>query len=150
MNCPRCESKLEHEDSEYFCHVCNGVLVNINELPSVSKINPNSIATLRKSQIDCPSCGVTMRELMFRGVEIDICSSCNYVWLDFGEDHLRDTGENNDRYEPNFVDDAYTYTETAIFVEDIIRNPDEFPRSCSIFDILFDDPVESAIDSIFD
>jgi len=33
----------------------------------------------------CPKCGMDLTTLVFRGVEIDKCTSCNGVWLDDGE-----------------------------------------------------------------
>jgi len=35
--------------------------------------------------IDCPSCCCEMRVCVERGIELDICDSCNGVWLDAGE-----------------------------------------------------------------
>ena len=35
--------------------------------------------------IDCPSCRCEMRVCVERGIELDICDSCNGVWLDAGE-----------------------------------------------------------------
>jgi hypothetical protein len=33
----------------------------------------------------CPKCGGNLKEVVFRGVRIDKCNSCNGVWLDNGE-----------------------------------------------------------------
>ncbi len=33
----------------------------------------------------CPKCGGTLKEILFRGVKIDLCQSCEGVWLDRGE-----------------------------------------------------------------
>ena len=33
----------------------------------------------------CPKCGLEMHEVKFRGVDVDVCFSCNGVFLDAGE-----------------------------------------------------------------
>ena len=33
----------------------------------------------------CPKCGGGLTEVVFRGIRIDRCSSCDGVWLDTGE-----------------------------------------------------------------
>ena len=33
----------------------------------------------------CPKCGGQLEEIMFRGIGIDHCTSCDGVWLDSGE-----------------------------------------------------------------
>jgi len=33
----------------------------------------------------CPKCGLQMHEVKFRGVDVDVCFSCNGVFLDHGE-----------------------------------------------------------------
>ncbi len=33
----------------------------------------------------CPKCGMDMHEIKFRGVDVDVCFSCNGVFLDQGE-----------------------------------------------------------------
>ncbi len=33
----------------------------------------------------CPKCGMPMHEIKFRGVDVDVCFSCNGVFLDQGE-----------------------------------------------------------------
>lgn len=35
--------------------------------------------------VACPSCRCEMRACVERGIELDICDSCNGVWLDAGE-----------------------------------------------------------------
>jgi hypothetical protein len=37
----------------------------------------------------CPKCGLQMHEIKYRGVDVDVCFSCNGVFLDQGElEHL--------------------------------------------------------------
>ena len=33
----------------------------------------------------CPKCGLDMHEVRYRGVDVDVCFSCNGVFLDEGE-----------------------------------------------------------------
>jgi hypothetical protein len=33
----------------------------------------------------CPKCGLEMHEVKYRGVDVDVCFSCNGVFLDQGE-----------------------------------------------------------------
>ncbi len=33
----------------------------------------------------CPKCGRELEEVVFRGIKIDRCTSCDGVWLDEGE-----------------------------------------------------------------
>ena len=41
---------------------------------------------LRKQHfMRCPKCGMELKEISFRGVQVDRCFSCNGTWLDQGE-----------------------------------------------------------------
>src|SRR3954453_2661167 len=41
---------------------------------------------LRKQHfMRCPKCGMELREIRFRDVQVDRCFSCNGTWLDAGE-----------------------------------------------------------------
>jgi hypothetical protein len=41
---------------------------------------------LRKQHfMRCPKCGMELREIRFRDVQVDRCFSCNGTWLDEGE-----------------------------------------------------------------
>lgn len=35
--------------------------------------------------MNCPNCNTNMNQIMYEGVEIDICGGCSGVWLDSGE-----------------------------------------------------------------
>jgi hypothetical protein len=38
----------------------------------------------------CPKCGMQMHEVKMRGIDVDVCFSCNGIFLDQGElEHLR-------------------------------------------------------------
>ena len=36
-------------------------------------------------QMRCPKCGMELKEIEVRGVQVDRCFSCNGTWLDAGE-----------------------------------------------------------------
>ena len=36
-------------------------------------------------QMRCPKCGMELKEIGVRGVQVDRCFSCNGTWLDAGE-----------------------------------------------------------------
>jgi len=38
-----------------------------------------------KCYMRCPKCGGQLEEIIFRGIAIDRCASCQGVWLDTGE-----------------------------------------------------------------
>ena len=35
--------------------------------------------------MQCPKCGMELKEIDFKGIKIDKCFSCEGLWLDFGE-----------------------------------------------------------------
>jgi Zn-finger nucleic acid-binding protein len=40
----------------------------------------------------CPKCGMNMQEVKFRGMDVDVCFSCNGIFLDQGElEHIEKT-----------------------------------------------------------
>src|SRR5690349_6923034 len=39
----------------------------------------------RKSKLACVDCGIDMRTVTQRGVEIDVCPDCTGIWFDGGE-----------------------------------------------------------------
>jgi Zn-finger nucleic acid-binding protein len=42
--------------------------------------------------MDCPKCGLTLKLTRHKGIEVDKCTGCNGMWLDFPElDQLEDT-----------------------------------------------------------
>ncbi|HET7786140.1 MAG TPA: zf-TFIIB domain-containing protein [Myxococcales bacterium] len=42
-------------------------------------------ALRRQHFMRCPKCGMELKELRFRDVQVDRCFSCNGTWLDAGE-----------------------------------------------------------------
>jgi hypothetical protein len=39
----------------------------------------------KETEMECPRCNGTLKETDFEGVTIDVCDSCQGVWLDAGE-----------------------------------------------------------------
>ena len=49
----------------------------------ISEEQKQNIKTL--CYMKCPKCGGDLIEVVFRGIKIDRCTSCNGLWLDDGE-----------------------------------------------------------------
>ncbi len=43
----------------------------------------------------CPKCGMELKEISFRGVQVDRCFSCNGTWFDAGEIEKLARGQEN-------------------------------------------------------
>jgi uncharacterized protein len=42
-------------------------------------------ALKKQHYMRCPKCGMELKEIAFRGIEVDRCFSCSGTWLDQGE-----------------------------------------------------------------
>ena len=94
--CPRCFLELVPEVLKRGiwkieidkCSSCNGIYLDKGELLSLTKNKPLHHLTTAHLGVDsdsvllCPSCGSIMDAEYPNGVEIDVCLSCNGVWLD--------------------------------------------------------------------
>ena len=94
--CPRCFLELVPEVLKRGiwqieidkCSSCNGIYLDKGELLSLTKNKPLHHLTTTHLGVDsdsellCPSCGSIMDAEYPNGVEIDVCLSCNGVWLD--------------------------------------------------------------------
>ena len=47
-------------------------------------------------QMRCPKCGMELKEIEVRGVQVDRCFSCNGTWLDAGELEKLGGGQGSD------------------------------------------------------
>ena len=97
--CPRCFLELVPEVLKRGiwkieidkCSSCNGIYLDKGELLSLTKNKPLHHLTTTHLGVDsdsellCPSCGSIMDAEYPNGVEIDVCLSCNGVWLDNDE-----------------------------------------------------------------
>ncbi len=109
MQCPKCPSeplrasKLEQGLSAMGCNQCNGAFVTLlyyrdwlERTPAIEStvMDQKSMATAlievndSKSALCCPKCSRLMNKYKISGEaenRIDLCSSCDEVWLDGGE-----------------------------------------------------------------
>ena len=99
IDCPRCFCKTTEEEVEVWgpnitidrCPECGGVWLDKGELAILLKNKKLSdyltkeIGTQSKSELVCPKCGGLMDIETAEEIEVDVCLTCNGVWLDFGE-----------------------------------------------------------------
>lgn len=86
------------------CRRCGGSWYDRGELER-TVVNRRMAAILAEppirgvmSPMACPRCGGRMRTRQEWGVEVDVCTSCEGVWLDRGEDEaLRSQAEASSR-----------------------------------------------------
>jgi hypothetical protein len=72
-------------EDEYFARV---------ELERRKKLGEERLKTLAEEEkrrlrdlhyMRCPKCGMELREIEYKGINVDKCFSCDGVWLDAGE-----------------------------------------------------------------
>jgi Zn-finger nucleic acid-binding protein len=99
IECPKCKVKAIRKEIEVFgpnifidiCPKCNGIWLDDNELKKILKDKKMSdyltkdIGTQSKSKLICPRCGGLMDIESANDVDVDVCLTCNGVWLDPGE-----------------------------------------------------------------
>ena len=100
IDCPRCRKPMQVErvpqlgpDVEIdVCKKCGGSWYDRGELEK-TVVNRKMATILAEppirgvvSPIPCPRCGGRMRTRQEWGVEVDVCTKCDGVWLDHGED----------------------------------------------------------------
>lgn len=99
IECPKCFVAANREEVEIFgpniqidiCPKCNGVWLDhgeINKLLKDKKLSDyltKNIGTQSKSKLVCPRCGGLMDLEHADDVVVDVCLTCNGVWLDAGE-----------------------------------------------------------------
>ncbi len=72
------------------CALCHGMFLDKGELLALTK-NKVLALRLRKAAVDrdsahtCPGCGAAMDAEDADGITVDICMSCQGIWLDGGE-----------------------------------------------------------------
>ena len=73
------------KEEEYFARV---------ELEKRKKLEEERLKTLAEEEkrrlrdlhyMRCPKCGMELREIDYKGINVDKCFSCDGVWLDAGE-----------------------------------------------------------------
>ena len=104
MDCPRCKTPLTEgtyeEQIAMLCEQCSGVMVKQRDLLTILKSlskelfsNVSIHATIEpfpdKGAVDkCPQCASPMENYGYMGTKsamIDLCPSCNWLWIDPGE-----------------------------------------------------------------
>ncbi len=99
LNCPVCHIGLDRTTTRqgafFACQQCSGKLVPVSLLrQAVSPSLVDDLARAARAQIqhsgkECPSCSKSMALVMFANaappINLDICTSCEAVWLDRGE-----------------------------------------------------------------
>jgi Zn-finger nucleic acid-binding protein len=99
IDCPKCGSRTKRIEVEIFgpnifidiCPKCRGHWLDHGELNKLLKDKKLSdyltkeIGTASKSKLICPRCGGLMDVETAEDVAVDVCLSCNGVWLDAGE-----------------------------------------------------------------
>jgi len=78
-------SKPTQTEEEYFARE------NAERLRKLAAEQQKSIASGEREKLKqahymrCPKCGMELKEIAVRGVQVDRCFSCNGTWLDKGE-----------------------------------------------------------------
>jgi len=78
-------AKASDTEEEYFARE------NAERLRKLAAEQKKSLADAERQklrqlhQMRCPKCGMELKEITIRGVEVDRCFSCNGTWLDEGE-----------------------------------------------------------------
>ena len=99
IECPRCNVTAVRREVEIFgpnifidlCPKCEGLWLDKGELGKLLKDKKltdyltKDIGTQSKSKLVCPRCGGLMDLESAEDVEVDVCLTCNGVWLDKGE-----------------------------------------------------------------
>ncbi|UCE73059.1 MAG: zf-TFIIB domain-containing protein [Methanomassiliicoccales archaeon] len=119
IDCPRCWVKMKQQEVEIFgpnitidvCPKCQGTWLDYGELGKLLKDKKltnyltKEIGTQSKSELVCPRCGGLMDIERAEEIEVDVCLSCNGVWLDSGElDDLKSKSEEG--FEGDFMEKA--------------------------------------------
>lgn len=99
IDCPRCNVVTTRREVSIFgpnviidiCPKCEGIWLDKGELGKLVKdrklVNylTKDIGTQSKSKLICPRCGGLMDLEYAEDIEVDVCLTCNGVWLDKGE-----------------------------------------------------------------
>ncbi|MFE3846263.1 zf-TFIIB domain-containing protein, partial [Thermoplasmatota archaeon] len=112
--CHRCWLEMKKEEVETFgpniiidvCPKCKGIWLDKGELGKLLKDKKltnyltKHIGTKSRSPMICPRCGNTMDIEKAEDIEVDVCLTCNGVWLDEGElEKLKETSKEG--FEPD-------------------------------------------------
>jgi Zn-finger nucleic acid-binding protein len=99
IDCPKCGVGMNRREVAVFgpnididvCPKCEGLWLDKGEIKKLIKNKKltdyltKDIGTQSKSKLICPRCGGLMDIETADEVEVDVCLTCNGVWLDKGE-----------------------------------------------------------------
>ena len=96
MQCPKCNCDLKrgtekNSNTEIdYCSRCKGIWLDQGEIERVCKFavcDMSMPSDAESSDLHCPKCRVPMRQFDYPGtmVAVDMCPTCNGMWLDSGE-----------------------------------------------------------------
>ena len=77
------------KEEEYFYRKNQELLAKKRAELDAQRQSQESVQLKELHWMRCPKCGMQMQEVKLRGVDVDVCFSCNGVFLDQGElEHL--------------------------------------------------------------
>ena len=99
LECHRCWVPMEKQEFEIFgpniivdvCSKCKGIWFDKGEFgkllkdKKLTKYLTKHIGTKSRSPMICPKCGMIMDIEKAEDIDVDVCLTCNGVWLDSGE-----------------------------------------------------------------
>ncbi len=109
IECPKCFVETNRKEIDVLgpniyideCPKCDGLWLDAGELDKllrdkkIADYLTKDIGTQSKSKLICPRCGGLMDIEAADEVEVDVCLTCNGVWLDAGElEDLKEKSKN--------------------------------------------------------
>ena len=93
MNCPRHNTELKAQSHNGHqldqCPECSGVWIQGEVIDQVlgpgERLKLRSLCSVHESKLLCPADGRTLHEGKVGPVTVDLCQTCNGLWLDPGE-----------------------------------------------------------------
>ncbi|MBN2361232.1 MAG: zf-TFIIB domain-containing protein [Deltaproteobacteria bacterium] len=77
--------KTTSSEEEYFAREEAEKLRKLKAQTSKQLTETQRVALKELHYMKCPKCGMDLKTVVHRGVEIDRCENCGGVWLDRGE-----------------------------------------------------------------
>jgi hypothetical protein len=78
-------SKPSDTEEEYFARENAERMRKLAAEQKKSLVESEREKLRQQHHMRCPKCGMELKEINVRGVEVDRCFSCNGTWLDAGE-----------------------------------------------------------------
>ena len=77
--------KLTEQEEEYFARLEFERRRKVLDERETQAAEEERLRILAIARGRCPKCGAELVPVPYRGIELDKCSRCQGVWLDFGE-----------------------------------------------------------------